>query len=205
MKTRCMIISGGDYAPLPKPGTDTFVIACDRGYAYAVRDGITPDLLVSDFDSFDGAVDPAVPVRRFPSEKDDTDTVIALRAARELGFTEAALYCALGGRLDHTLANLQAAVWAERQGLRLHILSPDTEIFSLHNDTLPLPRREGFSLSVFAAEDCCRGVSLRGVKYPLEDAELSGGFPLGVSNAWAADRAEITVRDGTLLIVLSRL
>ena len=205
MKSSCMIISGGDFAPLPVPGPDTFVIACDRGYAYARRCGIRPDLLVSDFDSFRGEVDPGIPVRRFPSEKDDTDTVIALRAAAEMGFSEAALYCALGGRLDHTLANLQAAVWAERHGLRLRILSPDTEIYTLSSASLTLPQREGFSLSVFAAEDRCRGVTIRGAKYPLRDAELSSSFPLGVSNEWAGDAAEISVRDGTLLIVLSRL
>lgn len=205
MKSHCMIITGGDYAPLPAPDADTFVIACDRGYAYARRCGIRPDLLVSDFDSYDGELDPSVPVRRFPAEKDDTDTVIALRAAAEMGFSEAALYCALGGRLDHTLANLQAAVWAERHGLRLRILSPDTEICTLRNTSLTLPRREGFSLSVFAAEDRCRGVTIRGVKYPLSDAELSASFPLGVSNEWEDGTAEISVREGTLLIVLSKL
>ena len=204
MEKRCMIISGGDFSPIPRPDPDTFVIACDRGYAYAERCGIRPDLLVSDFDSYAGTVDPTIPVHRFRAEKDDTDTMIAIRTAIERGFTRAELYCALGGRLDHTLANLQSLVFAEKHGLSMRIHGADTEIFSLRNGSLRLPRREGWSLSVFAMEDRCRGVSIRGAKYELERAELSSAFPLGVSNEWAAEEALISVEDGILLIVLSR-
>ena len=205
MKTSCMIISGGTFTPLPQPDENTFVIACDRGYTYARRCGIRPDLLVSDFDSYDGPVDPEIPLQRFPSEKDDTDTMIAIRAALERGFREAVLYCALGGRLDHTLANLQSLAFALSHGLRLRIVSEDTEVLLLQNGTLSLSRREGFALSVFAFSERCRGVSLHGTKYTLTDAELENSFPLGVSNEWAEDAATVSITDGTLLIVLSKL
>ena len=205
MNKHCMIISGGAFSSIPQPGPDTFVIACDRGYAYARRCGIRPDLLVSDFDSYDGPVDPEIPLQRFPSEKDDTDTMIAIRAALERGFREAVLYCALGGRLDHTLANLQSLAFALSHGLRLRIVSEDTEVMLLQDGTLSLPRREGFALSVFAFSERCRGVSLHGTKYTLTDAELENSFPLGVSNEWAAEAATVSVTAGTLLIVLSKL
>ncbi len=204
MVKRCLIISGGEYAPFDPPVEGEFVIACDRGYAYAKRRGLRPDLLIGDFDSYDGAVDAKVPVRRLPIEKDDTDTLSALRAALELGCGRIRLVCALGGRLDHLIANLQAAVFAARHGAFVLIQSADTEIHTLRAGTLRLPRREGRSLSVFAAERC-RGVCIRGAKYPLEDAELLPDFPLGVSNEWADEAAEISVREGTLLIVLSKL
>ncbi|MBR4548513.1 MAG: thiamine diphosphokinase [Oscillospiraceae bacterium] len=205
MKTKCLIISGGDFAPLPVPDADTFVIACDRGYAYAIRCGILPDLLVSDFDSYIGPVDSAVPLQRLPTEKDDTDTMSAVRAALARGCTEGLLCCALGGRLDHTLANLQSLLFAEENGLRLCLRSPDTEGHVLKNGTLRLKRRDGFSLSVFSLSERCRGVSLHGVKYELEDVELTNAFPLGVSNEWRDEEAEIRVQDGALLIVLSKL
>ena len=205
MKTRCLIISGGDFSPLPAPGEDCYVIACDRGYRCALRCGIKPDLLVSDFDSFDGEIDESVAVRRYPVKKDDTDTLLAVRAALELGFREAELYCALGGRLDHTLANLQTAVFAAERGMDLRILSEDTEVRALRGGTLRLPRRVGFSLSVFSALGEARGVSLRGTEYTLENASLSGAYPLGVSNGWAEDEAEISVKEGVLLLVLSLL
>ena len=205
MERSCIIISGGDFAPVPKPAEGEFVIACDRGYTYAQRCGVTPDLVVSDFDSYEGAIEPGVDVRRFCPEKDDTDTMIAIKTAIGMGFTRATVYCALGGRLDHTLANLQSAVYAAEHGLEVSILSPDTEIYTLRNGRLCLPRRDGFSLSVFSTSGLCRGVSLRGTKYELNNVELTASFPLGVSNEWAGDTAVISVEDGVLQIVLSKL
>ena len=204
MSDACLIISGGDFSPFTVPA-GAFVIACDRGYAYAQSCGVRPDLVVGDFDSYGGEVDAGIPVRKLPVEKDDTDTVSALRYALDRGCREITLVCALGGRLDHLLANLQAAVFAAKQGAALRILGEDTEILTLRQGSLRLPRKEGWSLSVFAAEDRCRGVSIRGAKYELQEAELTNDFPLGVSNEWAADAAEISVREGTLLIVFSRI
>ena len=200
----CLIISGGDFSPFTIPA-GAFVIACDRGYAYARRCGVRPDLVVGDFDSYGGEVDAGIPVRKLPVEKDDTDTMSALRFALDKGYREITLVCALGGRLDHMLANLQAAVFAARQGAALRILGADSEILTLRSGTLQLPRKEGWSLSVFAAEDRCRGVSIKGTKYELVDAELTNDFPIGVSNEWADAKAEISVREGTLLIISSRI
>ena len=201
---KCVIITGGDFHPVQgvRPG-DT-LIACDRGYAHALASGLRPDLVIGDFDSYAGSVDAGIPVRRLPFEKDDTDTMSAVRWACAEGFEELELHCALGGRLDHTLANLQALVFAAQRGLRASIQSPDTVIRALHGGTLRIPRREGFSLSVFSVTDSCR-VSIRGAKYALENALLTNAFPLGVSNEWAAPETEISAEDGTLLIVESCL
>ncbi len=204
MSNICLIISGGDFSPFTVP-EGAFVIACDRGYAYARRCGVRPDLVVGDFDSYGGEVAAGIPVRKLPVEKDDTDTVSALRCALSRGFEEITLVCALGGRLDHLLANLQAAVFAAKRGAALRIVGADTEILTLRPGSLRLPRKEGWSLSVFAAEDRCRGVSITGAKYELHDAELTNDFPLGVSNEWAAPMAEISLREGTMLIVQSHI
>ena len=205
MPHKCIILSGGEFHPVEKPGPGDFLIACDRGYEYAQRCGVMPDLVVGDFDSCGEIIAEGVPVKRLPVEKDDTDTMSAIRFACAQGFDEIELQCALGGRLDHTLANLQSLVFAEKHGLRASVISPDTVIRTLHCGSLRLPRQPGFSLSVFAAEDLCRGVSIHGTKYELEREDLSSAFPLGVSNEWRADEAEISVEDGILLIVLSRL
>lgn len=201
MAKRCVIISGGEYSPIEGISPDDFVIACDRGYTYAKCCGVVPDLLVSDFDSYSGPVDEGIPVNKFKSEKDDTDTMIAIRFALEKGFDEAVLLCALGGRLDHTLANLQSLVFAQSRGLPCSIVSPDALVCTLQNGSVCLPRRPGWGFSVFAAQDLCTGVSITGAKYPLTDAALTGGFPLGVSNEWACDSAEISVKSGVLLII----
>lgn len=202
---RCFIVSAGTFSPIPCPEADDFIIACDRGYIYCERLGCKPDLLITDFDSYDGPVDAAVPLEEFPSEKDDTDTMLAIRFAVEHGFDEVLLTCALGGRLDHLFANLQSLVFARSQGLAASLISEDTEVFALQDESRSFPRKEGWSLSVFAVDGPCRGVSISGAKYPLDNAELQPSFPLGVSNQWAADEAAITVREGVLLVILSRM
>ena len=205
MSGRCVIISGGEYSPFPPPEAGEFVIACDRGYTYALREGRRPDLVVGDFDSCRETVAEGIPVLRFKKEKDDTDTMLAVRWALERGFGELLLLCALGGRLDHCLANLQCAAFAAERGARVSLLSDDTRIYLLHSGSMELERAEGFSLSVLTHSERCVGVTLRGVKYPLEGATLTSAFPLGVSNAWSGDRATVSVDSGTLMVVLSRL
>lgn len=204
MSRLCVLVSGGDYHPIPQPAPGAFVIACDRGYEYCMRSGIRPNLVVADFDSYGGLVADEIPVLRLPTVKDDTDTMSALRWAADEGFDEVHLYCALGGRLDHTLANLQALGWAAERGIFAGIESPDTRVFALRGAMLHLPRREGFALSVFSLTDNSR-VTIRGTKYELEEAVLTNAFPLGVSNEWAEEDAAVTVHEGTALIVESKL
>ncbi len=205
MKTeRCVIISGGEFSPVSGITGNDFVIACDRGYTYCEKLGIRPDLIISDFDSYSGPVDPTIPLNAFSSVKDDTDTMLAIRYAVEHMFSDVLLCCALGGRLDHLIANLQSLVFAQKHGLQAVLKSEDTEIFTLRCNKLCIPRREGWSLSIFAADGPCRGVSISGAKYLLSDAELLPSFPVGVSNQWAESMVEISVKEGILLVVLSR-
>ena len=223
-QNRCVVISGGDFSPVSGISPDDFVIACDRGYVYCERLGLRPDLIISDFDSYTGPVDSEIPLNRFVSEKDDTDTMLAVRYAVEHGFHELLLCCALGGRLDvehgfhelllccalggrldHLIANLQSLVFAQKHGLPAVLLSEDTEIRTLAGGALRIPRREDRSLSVFALDGPCQGVCITGAKYPLANAELLPSFPLGVSNTWAGEEAVISVEEGILLIVLSKI
>ena len=83
---RCLIIAGGDYAPIGPVGAGDFVLACDRGYAYCQREGIVPDLILGDLDSYRDALPGEIPVLRYPAEKDDTDRMLAVRWAHEQGF-----------------------------------------------------------------------------------------------------------------------
>lgn len=205
MPSRCFIISGGEFCPIEGLAPGDFVIACDRGYEYARRCGVTPDLVVGDFDSYSGSLAGDIPVDRYISEKDDTDTMIAVRYAVEHRFREIVLCCALGARLDHTLANIQSAVFAASHGLDAVLYDRNTVIRTMNPGLLRIPRREGWSLSLFAATDECTGVFIRGAKYPLSNARVTNAFPIGVSNEWRAEEAEIELGSGMLLIVMSRL
>ena len=205
MEDFCLIVSGGDFAPLPealpRPGC---VIACDRGWQYAARLGLTPDLIVGDFESAPRP-ETGVPVEQVPTRKDDTDTMLAARRALALGYRRVAVCCAFGGRLDHTLANLQTAAWLVSHGARARLLGTDTDALAFTDGTERFPRRAGRSLSVFALSDVCEGVCIRGTKYECENAVLTSAFPLGVSNVWTSGEAEVSVREGILLVVQSTL
>lgn len=179
MEKRCIIVSGGRPGPAPQPQPGDLVIACDRGYRYCAVLGLQP-------------------------EKDDTDTGHAIRHALDQGYRTLILVCALGGRLDHTLANIQNAASAAAEGANVTILDEREEITFLTGGTLRLPRRKGWGLSVFSLTDRCTGVCLRGVKYRLEDAVLTNRVPLGVSNEFAAPEAEISLTQGILMIAQTK-
>lgn len=204
MNDRCLIISGGEQSAIHAKAGD-FIIACDKGYQYAAEAGLIPNLFVGDFDSFDGEIASGIPVDKHASEKDDTDTMIAIRYAVEHGFKAVELCCALGGRLDHTLANLQSAVFAAMHGLSVKISGNDSVIYTLTKGEIKLKKLEGYSVSLIAASDECSGVFIRGAKYPLTDATVTNSFPIGVSNEWREGEVSISVGSGIMLIVLSKL
>lgn len=204
MEELCLIVSGGEECPLPEElRAARYVIACDRGYAYAARYGLKPDLVIGDFDS---AAPPAdVPVERAPTRKDDTDTMLAVRRALKEGYREIAIVCAFGGRFDHALANLQAGAFVVAHGGRARLYGADTEALVFSGGCETLPRRDGRSLSLFALSDRCAGVSVRGTKFVCEDAEITNAFPVGVSNVWEAETAEIECKSGILAVIQSKL
>ena len=206
MKKLCLIYSGGEYCRTEEAGTPELVIACDRGLDYAVWDGVIPDLVLGDFDSCEVHEFPeSAKVLRYPKEKDDTDTMLAVKYALEHGYGEIMITCALGARLDHTLANIQAGVYIAERGGRVTLLGRDDRVYVFSEGSVTLPKRDGWSLSVLSLSDRSEGVCLRGVRYPAEDIVLVNGFPLGVSNEWAADSAEISVASGVIMVMESKL
>ena len=205
MKKRCLIISGGDECRIPEEWRDAgCVIACDRGYLYAERAGIRPDLIIGDFDSAPRP-ETDIPIEQVPSRKDDTDTMIAARHAAGFGCREAAIVCCFGGRLDHTLANIQTAAFLAERGATVRLFGEDTEGTVFTGGTQCFTRRDGWSLSLFSLGDRCEGISIRGTKYDCEDITLTNRFPQGVSNVWTAGEAEVSLRTGILLVIQSRM
>lgn len=199
----CLIIAGGDYAPIcPQPGD--FIIACDRGYAHACREGIVPDLLMGDFDSYSGSLPSNIPIERFKKEKDDTDTMLAIRHAIAHGFASLRICCAMGGRPDHLYANFQSLAFAVRAGLRASMDDERTFVTALAPGEHCIKARPGWSLSLFALTERVKGICLSGTKYELEGGSLDYFFPLGVSNEFRGD-ARICFDSGMLLVICSKL
>ena len=201
---RCAIISGGAYAPLTDIGKCEYVAACDKGYEYALQDGVHVDLLIADFDSYQGEVSPDLEVIALPGQKDDTDTLHAYREIIRRGFDQVYLYCALGGRLDHLYANIQCAVYGAKEGVETYFIDEQENIIVSNAGQIVLPRKEGYSLSVFAA-DLAEHVSIENAFYELADERLVNSFPLGQSNEWLDGDVLIRKGEGVLIIIESKL
>lgn len=199
---RCFIFAAGTFYGLRRrPAPGDLVIAADAGYRACRAAGITPDLLLGDFDSMEQPADFANVVRS-PVEKDDTDTMLAVKTALEEGCREVFLYGGTGGvRLDHTLANLQSLLYLRRRGARGWMYDRDFLWTVIENETLTVDRTvEWGLLSAFCLGADASGVDEEGVQYPLRDAVLTAEFPLGVSNHILEPTARITVRQGALAV-----
>lgn len=203
MNKTCAIISGGSISNLESINA-SFVIACDKGYKYAIDNNIIPNLFVGDFDSYNGPVDNKTVVLDLPKEKDDTDTLAAIKYAIANGYKEINLYCALGGRLDHLLANIESCAYACSKGVDIKIFDDNNILYFISNKEIIIKEKKGYSLSLLSITDKCTNVSINNVKYPLNKYELTNKFPIGVSNEWIGD-ASIKVEDGILLVILSKI
>ncbi len=180
------------------------ILCADTAYLAAKAEGITPDIVIGDFDHGEAkALQNEANTVRVPCEKDDTDTMLCIKYAIEKGADSLTIVGGIGGRLDHTVANLQSLAYAESHGIRAVLTNGKNEAF-LMRGAMKIPKKDGFYLSVFAFDSICEGVSIRGTKYEVENVTLDHNFPLGVSNEISAELAQIEVKRGRLLIILSK-
>ena len=199
--SRCFIFGAlpVNFCPeLPREGD--LIIAADKGYDRAVGLGLTPDIVVGDFDSLGEAPDhPNVVMLNV--RKDDTDIEHAVKIALDMGHTDFVIYGAVGGKLDHTLGNIAVAeMIANRRG-RAIFCGDDSSFTVIKDSSFGFERRDGGRISVLSLSDISRGVTVRGLSYEAEAIDLSRASTLGVSNAFAGREAEISVTDGILLII----
>lgn len=199
---RCFIFAAGSFYGLREtPRAGDVILAADAGFRLCRKLGLTPDLLLGDFDSMEAPKDFAHLIR-VPVEKDDTDTMLAVREGLRQGCTEFHLYGGTGGkRLDHTLANFQTLLYLRRHGARGYLYDDDFCWTAIENETLTLERQVDWGIvSLFPQDGAAEGVTLTGLQYPLADARLTPDVGLAVSNHFLAERADITVRKGALLV-----
>lgn len=204
---RCVIFTArcdGDPDRAYAPQAGDFVLCADGGWLLARQAGVKPDLVIGDFDSSDEPGDESTV--RVPVEKDDTDTMLCLKKGLAMGYGDFVIVGGYGGRLDHTLANLQTLHYAAAHHARAVLCDGLTWATAIVDGAVRVPADVlgggRTSLSVFALSDTCRGVTVRGAKYALEDGELTNAFPLGVSNSFAGDHADVEVRDGAALVMV---
>ena len=182
-----------------KINENDIIIAADAGIKNTHKFNIKPDFIIGDFDSL-GYTPTDSNTIIHPIEKDDTDTMLAVKYGFEKGFKNFRIFGGIGGRLDHTFANIQTASYiAENDGNA--VFYGKNECFTvIKNNEINFPKESKGNISIFALEDC-KNVNINGLYYELENGCLSPDFPLGVSNKFNNKEATISVEEGKLLII----
>ncbi len=206
MNKRCVILSGGPIADYTKIKAlikqNDYIIAADRGLHHAACLGITPHLAVGDFDSHP-APDFEVETVSLPSEKDDTDTMYAVKEALARGYRDILLLGATGGRSDHLLANLYTLLYIKQAGAVGTIADEHCLITPVCGSAAADSTYPYFSLVAIAGQ--ARGVTITGAKYSLENGVIDPCYQYAVSNqVLPGQTAHISVGSGEVLLILSR-
>ena len=196
----CVIFCAADFHGLVKPlEPDDFIIAADGGLLHTQALGITPNGILGDFDSLGYTPEDSTV---FPVEKDDTDAMLAVRKGLELGYREFYLYGSLDGpRLDHTVANFQTLQFLCDHGACGYLIGKDYIVTAVKDGSLGFSAGCTGIFSVFCMGTDASGVNILGGKYRAENAVLSAGFPLGVSNHFQGDPVTVSVEQGSLLVL----
>lgn len=197
----CVIFCAGAFDTLAEP-VEGVCIAADGGVRHVEKLGLTPDVVLGDFDSL-GYIPQKSTV--FPVEKDDTDSMLAARQGLKMGCDRFLFYGALEGpRLDHTIANFQTLQFLANHGAKGTLVGKDVLVTVVKDGSITLPALQEGIVSVFCMGQDAEGVTIRGLRYTMDAGTLSAGFPLGVSNHFIGNTASISVEHGSVLVLYPR-
>lgn len=203
---RAVIFSGGSYGDPSfyknELKEDDFVITADAGADFAQRLGIKINVAIGDFDTLDVKKIVADEIIKLNPEKDYTDSFEAVFLAKERGFSEVLMFGASGSRLDHSLANIFLLKKAKDMGINLTLCDENNIVYITENELL-VKKKEGYHLSVIQLTDAI-GITLKGLYYPLNEKDAALGDMIGISNEFTEEEAKISVKKGTLLVILSK-
>lgn len=192
------IFASGEYGPTPPTIGESFVIAADGGLEELEKNGRVPDLIVGDFDSYGGALPEGVPVIRHPVMKDDTDSALAVGEALRRGAERIFIYGGLGGRLDHSFANIQLLAGLARRGVEAYLVGERETVTAVCGGLSFGPEFWG-RVSVFAYP--MARVTETGLLYALDSRVLTDDTPMGVSNEFTGAPSAVTVHEGTAIVM----
>jgi thiamine pyrophosphokinase len=184
------------------------VICADGGARHVLALGLVPQTVIGDMDSLspellDTLRENECRILSYPARKDETDTELALRYALEQKPAEIEIHGALGGRIDHTLANISLLVMTAQEGIKTKLVDGATELFVI-TEKEQIGGSPGEIISLFPLTTEVKGITLEGFEYPLEKATMEIGKPYGISNRLLDNRGTITISSGYLLVVKSR-
>ena len=192
-------MGAGEYSGRTIPLDNAYIIAADGGYETLQTKKIEPNLIIGDFDSL--SVAPEHPnIIKASTEKEDTDTALAIKKGLEMGLETFIIDGAIGDRLDHTLANIQLLKKINKNKANGILVGKDMCITAITNQKISFAQGTKGIISIFTLGDKAQGVTIKGLKYPLDNATLTDDFPIGVSNEFTGEPSTISVKTGTLII-----
>ncbi len=198
-----------DYGFCGKYTNNAYIVCCDSGMRHALKLGITPDCIVGDFDStdmetFEFFKKKGVPVKTFPTHKDENDTLLGIEAAIDHGADEIIIIGGIGNRMDHTLANCNLLYYIHKKGIKAVMANEKNEIFVVDRE-IEIFGEKGEIISMIPLSMEVGGITTYGLEYPLYNGALSkDGRLIAVSNVMLDDYAKITVKEGCLLVMKCR-
>lgn len=205
---RCVIISGAEIQNYETIRTyldpDDFIVCCDSGLKHLDGLGVEPHLIIGDFDSHEN---PGLPVETIvlPCEKDDTDTMAAVRESVSRGFDDFLFLGVFGNRMDHTLANVYILLWLDNRGKKALAVDDLSEISIISRSPAYITDRYPY-FSLVTINGNAEGVTIKNAKYTLDNAVLTSEYQCAVSNEpLPGQTAEVTVKRGILLLIKDRL
>lgn len=205
--SRCIIVGGADinnYNYIRESlQSDDYVIFCDSGLKHLSSLQVKPSLIVGDFDSHENPhLDTETIV--LPCEKDDTDTVYAMKEAIKRGYDTFLLIGVVGGRLDHTLGNISMLLYLDSHGCKGTIIDDYSEMEIISSAPAYIEDKYEF-FSLLNITGCAKGITIQNAKYPLNDGEITCEYQYGVSNEVLPGKtAIVSVREGKLLLIKDR-
>lgn len=202
----CYIFGAGDRSGQTiHLNPDDLVIAADGGFDYLEEIGLRADIVLGDFDSVISYDLPADAIR-YPRDKDDTDMMLAAKLGLEKGYTEFVIFGGLGGRLDHTLGNIQLLLFLSKNGASGILYSDEYAIRAVSGGSIVLGKDSSFNIagnlcSVFALDRHCHNVTISGLKYEVSGADWYNSNPIGVSNEFTGKRAIVSCTKGSIAVL----
>ena len=198
---KCIIVGAGNFneKEIIKEEND-LIIAVDGGYNYCSLLNLEVDILIGDMDSLE-SIPENINKYIYNKEKDETDTYLAVQYGIKQGFEEFILYGCLGGRLEHTIANIQIIADLCKKGIKIEIVDENTKIYMLNkNEAKEIEGLKNKYISIFSYSEKST-ISLKGLKYNVLCKDITNDYPLGIDNETIGGNGNIYVHDGLVLVI----
>lgn len=183
-----------------------YIICSDGGANHAYKMDIIPDYIIGDLDSIEDNIlkyykSKHVQFEKFPAKKDETDTELSILLAKKLNGKKIDLIGALGGRIDHTIANINLLYYIKNKGITPKIISEREEIYIAIDEEIIIYGNIGDTISIIPIKGDAKGITLENLEYTLDNYNVEFSKPLGVSNVMKKNSCNIKINEGSILII----